>query len=352
MSKLVVRFSKKGRDVKHLDFIGYLAMLDTVTIKGKDFPVVPATKGMNKGQVADKRVVFWKLYEKLYRLQIQNDGILRQAHQNGYKYVPVTVTKKQLAMYVAGYATEKPVDRMISQMIEMGLISREIKGLKGKGGSLYSIREPLENLLSQLPDEALKQMGFKAGELHTIPERGEDELQTVQEKDDNYLIGKEKESEGVEDSQHEEEKLQSDQEVSSHLRPPVFPEQSETATPLDDHKVNDETDSLRETSSASCEPPDWGDGWTPDDDDDFLFTQETIADAPPEEADTPIVGWGKVQSKEKVEADGTDWDAMLGEMGIPFGEPEPVKVTPEGLSETQLPQAAKVTTEWDDNVPF
>lgn len=374
MSKLVVRFSKKGRDVKHLDFIGYLAMLDTVTIKGKEFSVVPATKGMNKGQVADKRAVFWKLYEKLYRLQIQNDGIKRQAYQNGYKYIPVTVTKKQLAMYVAGYATEKPIDRMISQMIEMGLISREIKGQKGKGGSMYIILEPLENLLSQLPDEALKQMGFKEGELHAIPE-----------KDDKSLNDKEKEPENIENSPLEEVKPQSDQGDS---------------LVLDDQKVKDETDLLRETSSASCEPsvevtneteqpqeeeepqphlspvgfteqpgcaqvmPDWGNSWTPDDGDDFLFKSEMVVDDfEPEtpdglsenqlpKADIPTIRWGNIPGREKARAEETDWDAMLAEMGIPFGEPEPVKVTPEGLASSQLPQAAKVTAEWDDNVPF
>ena len=234
MSKLVVRFSKKGRDIKHLDFIGYLAMLDTVTIKGKDFPVVPATKGMNKGQVADKRAVFWKLYEKLYRLQLQNDRIIRQAYQNGYKWVPVTVTKKQLAMYVAGYATEKPVDRMISQMIEMGLISTEIKGQKGKGGSLYILREPLENLLSQLPDEALKQMGFKEGELHTIPE-----------KDDKSLTGKENETE-----------------------PPVKPYWGNNWTPDDDEEEDDEPAAVTPDPEPPVKPY-WGNNWTPDDDEEW-----------------------------------------------------------------------------------
>ncbi|EMV5396190.1 hypothetical protein AACM06_004462 [Escherichia coli] len=382
MSKLVVRFSKKGRDVKHLDFIGYLAMLDTVTIKGKDFPVVPATKGMNKGQVADKRVVFWKLYEKLYRLQIQNDGIRRQAYQNGYKYVPVTVTKKQLAMYVAGYATEKPIDRMISHMIEMGLISREIKGQKGKGGSMYIILEPLENLLSQLPDEALKQMGFKEGELHTIPERGEGELHTIPErgegelhtipeKDDKPLNDKEKEQENIENSPLEEVKPQSDQEVSP--------------TP-DDQEIEEETEPpqgeepplnpMGFTEQPGCAQvmPDWGDGWTPDDNDDFLFKSEMVVDdfepetqlpevakdtperlassqlpkVAKEEADIPIIRWGNIPGREKARAEETDWDAMLAEMGIPFGEPEPVKVTPEGLALSHL----AVTTEWDDNVPF
>ena len=341
MSKLVVRFSKKGRDVKHLDFIGYLAMLDTVTIKGKDFPVVPVTKGMNKGQVADKRVVFWKLYEKLYRLQIQNDGIRRQAYQNGYKYVPVTVTKKQLAMYVAGYATEKPIDRMISHMIEMGLISREIKGQKGKGGSMYIILEPLENLLSQLPDEALKQMGFKEGELHTIPERGEGELHTIPEKDDKPLNDKEKEQENIENSQHEEVKPQSDQEVSPTPDDQEIEEETEPETGPS-VEVNDETEpphtravnaltaSQEEEPQAAKVTPCWGAGanWTPDDDEE---------DDEPYAAATP-----------DPEPKQTDWDAMLAEMGIPFGEPEPVKVTPEGLASSHL----AVTTEWDDNVPF
>ncbi|EFX2640863.1 hypothetical protein EY268_14740 [Shigella sonnei] len=345
MSKLVVRFSKKGWDVKHLDFIGYLAMLDTVTIKGKEFPVVPATKGMNKGQVADKRVVFWKLYEKLYRLQIQNDGIRRQAYQNGYKYVPVTVTKKQLAMYVAGYATEKPIDRMISQMIEMGLISREIKGQKGKGGSMYIIHEPLENLLSQLPDEALKQMGFKAGELHTVEDRlhtiTDSCLHTISEKDDKPLNDKEKESENIENSPLEEVKPQSDQEVSSSL---------------DDQKVENETEPSVEVNNEAEQPhtravnaptasqvmPDWGNNWTPDDDD-FLFKSETVAAASSGlEADTPTIRWGNIPNQEKAKADETDWDALLIELGLDEPEPpEPAKVTPE-----------KITTEWDDNVPF
>lgn len=315
MSKLVVRFTKKGRDVKHLDFIGYLAMLDTVTIKGKKFSVVPATKGMNKGQVADKRAVFWKLYEKLYRLQIQNDGIKRQAYQNGYKYIPVTVTKKQLAMYVAGYATEKPIDRMISQMIEMGLISREIKGQKGKGGSMYIILEPLENLLSQLPDEALKQMGFKEGELHTIPE-----------KDDKSLNDKEKEPENIENSPLDEVKPQSDQGDS---------------LVLDDQEIEEETEPevAKVTpcwgAGANAEPqpqampvcnqamPVW-DNWTPDDDEEDEPYAAVTPDPEPKQ---------------------TDWDALLAELGVPFGEPESVKVT-------TVPKAAQVTTEWDDNVPF
>lgn len=333
MSKLVVRFSKKGRDVRHLDFIGYLAMLETVTIKGKEFPVVPATKGMNKGQVADKRVVFWKLYEKLYRLQIQNDGIRRQAYQNGYKYVPVTVTKKQLAMYVAGYATEKPIDRMISQMIEMGLISREIKGQKGKGGSMYIIREPLENLLSQLPDEALKQMGFKAGE-----------LQTVQGKCDNYLIDKEKEHEEVDNPQHEEVKPQSDQEVSPSLDDQEIEEETGPSVEVNDETEPSHLSPMGFTEQPCCDShtqaakvtPCWGagansepqpqampvwDNWTPDDDEEE--EDEPYAAATPDPEPKP-----------------TDWDALLAESGVPLGEPEPAK------------EAAKVTTEWDDNVPF
>ncbi|HDV2027837.1 TPA: winged helix-turn-helix domain-containing protein [Escherichia coli] len=280
---------------EYADFIPALGHLKTIKVHGREYnfidkPVTPLKLSFFKSVMFMVLAVLYK--EQAYA---SHPGSVNSAR----------ISLRQIADR-AGH-NKKTVKDVLDRMIEIGLVKVLVKGVKSVGGAVYLITEPLDNLLNQLPDDVLNSLGFT----------DKQKVRVTKDFRDKPLNDKEKESENIENSPLEEVKPQSDQGVSP--------------TP-DDQEIEEETEPPQEEEPQAAKvTPCWGAGanWTPDDD---------------EEEDEPYAAVTPDPEPKQ-----TDWDALLAEMGIPFGEPEPVKVTPGAMHQSQ---AVKVTTEWDDNVPF
>ena len=287
-------------------FIPTLRHLKTIKVHGREYsfidkPVTPLKLSFFKGAMFD---VLRVLYEE--QAYSSHPGSVNSAR----------ISLRQLANRSG--CNKKTVAEVLNRMIEIGLVKVLVKGVKSVGGAVYLITEPLDNLLNQLPDDVLNTLGFT----------DKQKVRVTKDFRDKPLNDKEKEQENIENSPLEEVKPQSDQGDSLVLDDQEIEEETE---PPHTRAVNALTASQEEEPQAAKVTPCWGAGanWTPDDDEE---------DDEPYAAVTP-----------DPEPKQTDWGALAAESGIPFGEPEPVKVTPGAMHQSQ---AAKVTTEWDDNVPF
>lgn len=287
-------------------FIPPLRHLKTIKVHGREYsfidkPVTPLKLSFFKGAMFD---VLRVLYEE--QAYSSHPGSMNSAR----------ISLRQLA--TRSGCNKKTVAEVLNRMIEIGLVKVLVKGVKSVGGAVYLITEPLDNLLNQLPDDVLNSLGFT----------DKQKVRVTKDFRDKPLNDKEKESENIENSPLEEVKPQSDQGDSLVLDDQEIEEETE---PPHTRAVNALTASQEEEPQAAKVTPCWGAGanWTPDDDEE---------DDEPYAAVTP-----------DPEPKQTDWGALVAESGIPFGEPEPVKVTPGAMHQSQ---AVKVTTKWDDNVPF
>ncbi|HGX5946610.1 TPA: hypothetical protein ACNE4N_004559 [Escherichia coli] len=297
----------KALKFEHGRFIPPLRHLKTIKVHGREYsfidkPVTPLKLSFFKGAMFD---VLRVLYE-----------------EQAYSSHPGSVNSARISLrQIADRSgcNKKTVTEVLDRMIEIGLVKVLVKGVKSVGGAVYLITEPLDNLLNQLPDDVLNSLGFT----------DKQKVRVTKDFRDKPLNDKEKEPEDIENSPLEEVKPQPDQEVSSFL---------------DDQKVENETEHPRVM-------PDWGNNWTPDDDnDDFLFKSETVADASSgSEADTPTIRWGNIPNQEKAKADETDWDELLAELGVPIEGSQFELCHPGVVRDYNIPGSKLV---YDDNQPF
>lgn len=284
-------------------FIPPLRHLKTIKVHGREYnfidkPATPLKLSFFKGAMFD---VLRVLYEE--QAYASHPGSVNSAR----------ISLRQLA--TRSGCNKKTVTEVLNRMIEIGLVKVLVKGIKSVGGAVYLITEPLDNLLNQLPDDVLNTLGFT----------DKQKVRVTKDLRDKPLIGKEKESEDVENPQHEEEKPKSDQALSPTLDDQkVEVTTGKQVTPEGVDEIHNSSVALAEQQVAThlAKPaqamPVW-DNWTPDDD---------------EEEDEPYAA--ATPDPEPKQTD-WDWDALAAELGLVFEEPEPAKVA---------------TTEWDDNVPF